>query len=187
MRCVAIALVLALVIPSARALAASAPLCAGERVRVTASLPGMMGAERLEVLQGVWLGAREGSLVLANEARPETLVVPLAQVRHLEVSRLGQGHAGTGIALGLMAGVIIGAVIGAQAYESEEGIRIGSSGQWSAAWAVGLGAVGTITGALIGNAIRDEGWADVPLESFEGRLSLHGHERGFRLGLSLRF
>ncbi len=187
MRCIVIALGLALVMPATRVLAGPAPLHAGARVRVTTSQPGTMGVQSLEVLQGVWLGTRGRSFVLAREAESETLVVPLAQVTRLEVSRVGDGHAAEGAVLGGLAGVLIGAALGAAAYESEEGIRIGSSGQWSLAWAVGLGAVGTLVGALTGNAIRDVGWEEVPLLGLEARLGLQGHEPGARLGVRVRF
>ncbi len=187
MRCIAIALGLTLVFPATRALAAGAPPYRGERVQVTAARPGTMGARSLEVLRGAWLGARESSLVLVNEAGPETLVVPLTRVTRLQVSRVGEGHAAEGAVLGGMAGVLLGAALGASAYESEKGIRIGSSGQWSFAWAVGFGAIGVLTGALTGNAIRNMEWEEVPLERLEARLSLDGNEPGARLGVRVRF
>ena len=123
------------------------------------------------------------------------LVVPVASITRLEVSRGRESHGGRGAAFGALIGIPLGAVVGLATYE--ECVPRGGSWDFSClfdwgpeysalggALVGGLG--GVVVGALIGATIETDRWEEVPLDRL--RVSFVPQRDGrFAFGLSVRF
>jgi hypothetical protein len=154
-------------------------LVPGSRVRITekASKP----------RAGTVVTASADSVVLKVDSAGQTATFSVAKISQLEVSRGIKGHAGNGVALGLLVGAGTGALVASLACGGgSTDCYDGESGPVTLA-AAGLGAVvGMVTGAVIGSNHKSESWEAVPSSNWH--LSTVPSTRGgLALSLSVRF
>ncbi len=147
------------------------PVAPGDRVRVTAwsVVPGR------PVGTIVSLGA--DTCVVALEGRAEPLMLPLASVTRLEVSRGQRSNVGKGALTGGLIGTALGLLVGG--YVSTDPEFFGEDA-FAKTVAV-LGGVGAGVGLLIGAMSRSDRWQEVPLDRL--RVSTVPHRNG---GLAIR-
>lgn len=154
-------------------LAAQDPLTAGDKVRVTTEE---------ERIVGYWISLDDNQLTL-NTDRDSNLVLPLASLAKIEVSRGQKSRAGKGAligaAVGVTAGVITGLALGGGCIDSS---CISDAGA-AAIVAVVFGAGGTLLGAVTGAFIKTDRWETVPLD----RISVSLTPRGGGLEVSAKF
>ena len=137
----------------------------GDRIRL--SVPQAFSAP----VVGTLVGTSPGHLhVFRTEGRRDTVDIPVALVRTVEVSR-GQLPRGQrvrrGLVRGLGAGVMVGAVLGgalAMGVDEREGQEANEAAS-SARFALGFGAVGLAAGGLLGMRPR-ENWERLVLPAF---------------------
>lgn len=146
--------------------AQASPVVAGARVRVTA--PSIDLRRYVTTIVDV----RGDSIVLG--VRDNSRSVALADVTALEVSAGKRRRFLRSAGLGLGIGAIVGAVVGAASYEECVPTEFlgcflapESRGQSAAMGAVVLGAVGLLTGAVVGVVRRTDRWVsvDMPLRA----------------------
>jgi hypothetical protein len=146
------------------------PARADERVAVETA-PGtrvryQTGAEWRETATVV--ETQEDSLLVRLSRNGAVVRVPLAGMRHLEVSAGRRSNAETGAIVGAVPGVLFGGYVGLTAcYESE------CAGSGIPAAALGAFIVGTLTGlvgAAIGALIQTERWKPLSLPRTEIQL-----------------
>ena len=141
------------------------------------------GPERGQMVVGAWAGIddRGALLIPAGPGRPDTLVVPLEQLRSLERVTGRGGNGGKGFAIGFGLGGVLG---GAAAVAGTSGCEDGfitfcpSPGQAFIGGFVGGGLLGGLVGLAIGATSRSERWEVVPLRPSQG---------GLGPGVTLRF
>jgi hypothetical protein len=156
---------------------------AGQRIRVSASALGI--AE----LAGTLVSLGPDTLVIAAAHRQ--LEIPTSAVTRIDVSRGRKSTAGKGALIGVAGGLLVGGAIGyiscsaavspATCFESQEGAQLGFL-----LMTAGGGALGALTGALVGSSIRRDRWE--PMDLSRVRTTL-GFAAGGRLILqvSLRY
>ncbi len=173
-----VSLVFVLFLTTSVKLTAQDTLSAGDKVRVTTAV---------ERVVGYWVSLEGNRLTLRTEKRDSSLVLPLASLTKLEVSR-GQKSAiakgaGIGFLVGAGVGAGVGALIGASQGENvcSDECRVAFAG----IGALAGGAVGTLVGLGIGAASKSERWVSVPLEEIRIGLSLHSAD-GIAISVSLR-
>ncbi len=163
-----------LLIPlSFTSLTAQDTLTAGDKVRVTTEE---------ERVVGYWVSLDDNQLTLNTEARDSSLVLPLASLTKLEVSKGLKSRtlkgAGIGFLVGAAAGLAFGAIACAIAGDCEDD---------TVYVALIFGAIGAPlgagTGAVIGSFIKVDSWETVPLDRI--RVSLR--PRGGGLEVSAKF
>ena len=167
---------LLLLIPlSFTSLAAQDTLTAGDKVRVTTEEERVVGS---------LVSLDDNQLTLTTEARDSSLVLPLASLTKLEVSRGQKSMAGRGALIGLGAGAAVGV---GTALVACAGGDCNTDGDITGALALGLGAGGALVGAgigaLIGSSIKVDRWETVPLD----RISVSLTPRGGGLEVSAKF
>ena len=119
------------------------------------------------------------TLVLAAEGQVRPLVLPLADVTRLEVSRGMKSRAFTGARWGFGIGGLIGM-----------GIGYYSTDDWDEAETQGLlgallgGVAGAVVGGLVGSTMEVERWEEVPIDRL--RVSV-GTDGGLSVRSSIRF
>jgi hypothetical protein len=128
-------------------------LAPGDRVRVTVGTPPKLHAGTLEAVRG-------DTLVLRGKT---VQLVPVDSVRLLEVSRGRHRRTWSGAWVGALAGAGAGVLFGALASSCEGDDCAGSTGEWIAASALGLGVVGGLVGALAGALTETDTWEEVPV------------------------
>ena len=157
-----------LLIPlSFTSLTAQDTLTAGDKVRVTTEQ---------ERIIGYWVALSENGLTLNTEERDSSLVLPLASLTKLEVSRGQKSGAGKGALIGAGTGAAAGVVT---AYV---GCAVESSnfncGNYTVLTILAFGAAGALVGAgigaLIGSQIKVDRWQDVPLDRIRVSLTPSG-------------
>ncbi len=143
---------LLLLIPlSFTSLAAQDTLTAGDKVRVTTDKERVVG----------YLTAIEGDQLTLDAS----LVLPLASVTRLEVSRGQKSMAGRGALIGAGAGAVAGVVTGlAVCAASSCGFEADLTGVVALVLGAGGALVGAGIGALIGSFIKTDRWETVPLD-----------------------
>lgn len=165
-------------IPNAAAVAQTAALHTGQRVRVTSAV------EATPVWTGVIEAIDADTLHLrhAGKAGDTVANIPMASIARVEVSRGRHSRWLTGLAIGMGAGAAGGAILGA----SSEDDLLFSSGDKAMIGAVGFGVLGGAVGVVAGALTKTERWETVPVDRVTvtlapgpgGRLKL-----GFRIAL----
>lgn len=166
-----------------------APICAataqertpllepGQRVRVTAVDSGVRN--RVGTLRVL----KPDSIVLEDG-----LMLPVASVTKLEVSRGQQSHAVQGAVIAGGIGVIIGSLGGAKNCAESSGWTddpVGDCLTVSILAATALGGGGAVIGAVVGSLIKTDRWEEVPLGQL--RVSVVPQRRGFGIGARVTF
>ena len=163
----------------------------GSRLRAVVSFTDSASqAAHLGKLHGALVSWEGNRLLLREEARGETLAVPLAQVARLEVSRGLRSNAGRGALIGLVVGVAVGVPLGLAAYEDTKRAFYGitpSQGQWVLGFGAGGGAVGALVGALIGEWHKTELWKTLPVPDIHVQLAVPGRRDGVQVALRMRY
>ncbi len=150
------------------------PLAPGDRIRVVARR-----ALNPPLREGTVLAVGADSLVLRLQPRGDSVVMQMAQVTSLEVSRGWRSNTRKGLTIGAVSGVVLGAVAGAATYKpcvSQCYIDFGA-GPSVAGGALLGGLVGLAMGSVIGSLRQSEQWARVPLRT-AGHLSAVPDSRG---------
>lgn len=151
------------------------PVEPGARVRVSA--PGVVAGQVVGTIKEL----RPDTCVLQVEGRPWPLVLPLASVTQLEISRGHKSKSGIGILLGGSAGFLGGYLIGTQTSVCETCGGSESKGKTGLAFGTILGLLGAAVGGELGSKDRVEFWEEVPIERL--RLSIRMY-RASRLGVA---
>lgn len=171
---------------------ASAALSIGQSVRVTSR------QQEVTAEVGQVLSATSDTIVIQLRGvrtvnyrqvfRTDTLVLPLATIDRLEVSRHTGHRTGRGALIGLGVGATAGFVFGAASYKPcapesfcWEPASAAAAGMEGAAI---LGLIGAGVGALIGSTIRADQWEAVALRTASVRV-LPRHDVG--LGVTIAF
>ncbi|KPK78488.1 MAG: hypothetical protein AMS25_15105 [Gemmatimonas sp. SM23_52] len=154
------------------------PVAPGDRLRITA--PSIVG----ERLVGTVAELRPDALVLEPEDQLEAVLVPLAAVNKLELSRSKASNVGRGALAGGLFGAGVGLVVGIAALGEEGGgLDIGVGELISGALV--LGGFGAAMGMLLEATAALERWETVPLDRI--RVSLKPHTRlALTVSVSLR-
>jgi hypothetical protein len=166
---------------------ATPPVRADERSTVEPPSPGTrvryeIGAEWRETATVV---EADGDALVVRLGRNGAVVrVPLAEMRHLEVSAGLRSNADTGAIVGAVPGVLFGGYIGlAACYESD------CAGSGIPAAALGAFIVGTLSGligAAIGSLIKTERWKPLSLPRTEIQLA-PTRQGGLAVGFKVSF
>ncbi len=120
-------------------------------------------------------------LTLNSEARDSSLVLPLASLTKLEVSRGQKSRADKGARIGLGTGVAAG-VVTALAVCADNSCD-GYTGLAVLIFGAGGALGGVLIGAVIGSFIQTDRWETVPLD----RISVSLRPRGGGLEVSAKF
>jgi hypothetical protein len=175
-------------------------LVLGQRVRVTAPAAGLrkQTGVLLALTPDTLVVGALGDQVVVGVAPFDTMgtKVPLAMVHVLEVSAGRAGHPWIGAAVGGVAGAAVGAIAGWAAGDDPPNDQLlcdlflpcppsRSAGEKAALGAaIGLGA-GALLGRFVGQLLRTEAWAKVPLERI--RLVVRPAPGGLAVAASLTF
>ena len=166
-----------LLIPlSFTSLAAQDTLSAGDKVRVTTA------GERVV---GYWVSLDDNRLTLRTEDLDSSLVLPLASLTKLEVSRGQKSAIAKGAGIGFLVGAGVGAGVGAL-LGAGLGEDVCSGGCVSALAGIGAlagGAAGTLIGLGIGAGSKSDRWETVSLD----RIRISVTPRGGGLEVSAKF
>ena len=154
-----------------------APLRAGDRVRVRAN----------EEYFGTLLKADSSQLLLQLPDAPDTIAVPVTEIRQLAV--FGGRHSGAGH--GAMIGAIVGGLLGLAAGVADqcsvsEGFLCGGPEVIPPAVFLG-GFFGMVSGALIGAAGHRDRWDPVPHDGLQIGITRTPRGPALGLGLAIRF
>ncbi len=174
--------------PSVAGLARRGLLAPGARVRLYAS-------QTADGRYGRFVGQIVSRVPDSLTLKPEDdlpVVVPVASITRLEVSRGRRSNWAEGAGIGLLVGAATGAIIGLASGDDPPCPRSGwfcsrwTAGTKAGALAVVFGGVGGVIGLIIGASTTTERWVEVPLDRL--RVSFAPQRDGrFALGLSMRF
>lgn len=160
------------------------PLELGDRVRISAP------TIQHDPFVGTVVSMDVESWSLDVEGRTELLVLPLNDMKKLEVSHGSTSRAGRGAIIGGSIGFVVGAVLG---YGLIEVVNLSneSGGDVSSVLGAAVGGVivalpGAGIGALIGSLNKVDRWEDVPLDRIHVVFGVND-KRGFTVSASLRF
>jgi hypothetical protein len=119
---------------------------------------------------GVFVGARNDTLLIFTKENRDTTAVPLNAVRRFEVSTRRDSHAVKGAALGLAIGAISGlAIAAAVGPPRADGPFAGSNTAQAVGIFGGVGALaGSAVGAVVGSLFRTDRWEPVVYPHFGG-------------------
>jgi hypothetical protein len=141
-----------------QAIAQQAALAEGARVRlVTTALPADHQVARI-------VSADNDSIVFRSDAYPVTRSLALSQIDRIDVSEGRHRQAGSGAMIGLGIGAIGGGILGAASFSPcNDGWCIGPQTRTgnTALGAALFGALGGLTGAIIGSFYQRENWKSV--------------------------
>lgn len=165
--CVAIALA---TLPALRLATQEPLLTPGTRVRIAA--PSVAPAQ----LIGTVRASDKDTLVVDVADRMSPVIIPVASVETIELSRGRHAHTWQGVGVGFLVGGVVGAALGA----SCEGDFLCPG---PAGGALVLGVVAMLPGALVGALIRTERWEGVG----PGGVSVGPGPTGLAVGVALRF
>ena len=133
------------------ALQDTAPLAAGQRVRVTAP------ASSPTPIVGAFARLATDTLVIETPA--SVWRIPRGSVTRIDVSRGTKSHAGQGALYGGIVGAGVAAVaLGTSSLCAD----LEAGGTCAVVGAAGGGVAGALLGALIGSATKSERWKEVP-------------------------
>lgn len=171
-----IALGALLVLPVAQGAAQMTfPIRPGDRVRVRA-------AQRYT---GTVLVADSGRLLLVTREPADTVAVPFAAIRKLEVGRGQKSGAARGARTGALVGASLGLVVGLGMSCESGSYTCAGPGAIPAGIAVGA-IIGALPGALIGALGHTDRWETVPLARLQAGVGPAGGAV-LAVGLSLRW
>ncbi len=169
--------------PSVAGLARRGLLAPGARVRLYAS-------QTADGRYGWFVGRIVRWVPDSLTLKPEDdlpVVVPVASITRLEVSRGRRSNWAEGAGIGLLVGAATGAIIGLASDPNCGGFApCFTAESLAAGLAVVFGGVGGVIGLIIGASTTTERWVEVPLDRL--RVSFAPQRDGrFALGLSMRF
>jgi hypothetical protein len=155
------------------------PVQPGQRVRVsriehTPAIIGEIGAIVADTLIVRHPGGLGGTA---------TTAIPLSSIARLQASRGQRSKWATGLLVGLGVGVGGGAVVGAATCHGDLLLTTGDCAVMGAAL---FGAIGAVSGTVVGLLVKTERWETVPLDRVSPRVSWGPNGRlafGLRLGL----
>lgn len=150
------------------------PVEPGDRVRVSA--PGVVEGQVVGTIEKL----SPDTCVLQVEDQLWPVVLPLASVTRLEVSRGSGSKTGLGILIGAGVGFLGGYLIGTQSSLCEE-CGGSSSGKTGLAFGTFLGLLGAAAGGELGAKNRVERWEDVPIERLRVSIRMY---RASALGIA---
>jgi hypothetical protein len=169
----------------------------GTRVRLTFEgdadplAPGRGGARTRRVGRVIVVGDRTVTVAFDGHSRP--VEFDQASIAGLERSLGGRPRgkgAARGAGIGLLAGVAGGVLIGIASGDDERGLVAFSAGEKAAIYGIGLGALGTIGGAIVGASRSTERWERGAPVFAKGRVGVHvvpAGRRGAGMAVSLGF
>lgn len=116
-------------------------------------------------LVGALVAVGADTLVLRSKEQSMLLVIPVASVARLDVSRGMQRRYGRGAVLGLVSGAGLGFFLGLASGDDEPGAFMSlTGGEKAMLLAIPLGLFGLLVGTLIGATVESDIWQPVPLD-----------------------
>jgi hypothetical protein len=172
----------ALLAGGARGAAAQAPpLPAGTRVRVTA--PALGAAPRVASV----LGYRADTLAVRPAGTGDSVVLAVGTITRLEASGGRRTRVRKGAGFGLLTGATAGALVGAATHTACTGLCFFNTSRADDAMIGGivLGALGAVTGGVIGAVWRPERWHRILPTGRSSHLRVGpGHRGGFAVAVA---
>ena len=122
-----------------------------------------------------------GTLIFVRDGGTDSVAIPLADVRRLEIARGARSQTGQGAVVGLVGGAALGAAWGA--WLGDESVL--GSGYAALFGAMTTSVAGAGIGAIVGHGRRVPRWERV--DAAELRVAFAPRDGGFGVGLALRF